>query len=80
MKVHVGNINWESEENDLKDYFEKIGSGYSVKIIFDKETGKCKGWAIVWFPSNKDAKEAIEQPHDTIFDGRRIRVREFSEH
>ena len=80
MKVHVGNINWESEENDLQEYFEKCGDIYSVKIIYDKETGKCKGWAIVEIVSNKDAKQAIEELHDTIFDGRRIRVREFSEH
>ena len=80
LKVHVGNINWESEEKDLKKYFEKIGSVSSAKIIYDKETGKCKGWAIVEFLSTKDAKQAIEELHDTIYDGRRIRVREFSEH
>ena len=64
----------------LKKYFEKIVSVSSAKIIYDKETGKCKGWAIVEFLSNKDAKQAIDELHDTIFDGRRIRVREFSEH
>ena len=78
MKIHVGNVNWDSTAEDLKEYFEKIGDVYDAKIIYD-ERGKSRGWAMVEMCSNRDARQAIKDLHDTIFDARRIRVREFNE-
>ena len=78
MKIHVGNVNWDSTAQGLKEYFEKIGNVYSAKIIYD-DRGKSRVWAIVEMYSNRDAREAIARLHDTIFDVRRIRVREFNE-
>ena len=74
----MGNVSWDSTDADLKELFEKFGNVYSAKIIYD-DRGKCRGWAIVETFSNRDARQAMKDLHETIFDGRRIRVREFNE-
>ena len=74
----MGNVSWGAKDKDLKELFEKIGRVCSAKIIYD-ERGKSRGWAMVEMYSNQDARQAMEDLHDSIFEGRRIRVREFNE-
>jgi len=73
-KVFVGNLNWQTSWQDLKDKFRDVGEVAFVKI-FEDDQGRSKGSAIVEF-EDALAEKAIEQFNDTMFDGRRIQVRE----
>ena len=42
--VFVGNIPYEATEEKLKDIFAEVGPVVSFKLVFDRETGKPKGW------------------------------------
>ena len=67
-------------DEDLKSYFEQVGEVYSAKVIYEKHNPrKSRGWAIVEYYSNRDARAAINELHGGRFDGREIRVREFNE-
>ena len=80
MKLHVGNLHYESVDDDLKIFFEQVGAVYSAKVIYEKHNPrKSRGWAIVEYYSNRDARAAINELHDGRLDGRKIRVREFNE-
>ena len=78
MKLHVGNLHYETGSEDLRAYFESIGEVYSAKVIYERN-GKSRGWAIVEYYSNRDARQAIKDLHETHFDDRKIRAREFNE-
>jgi len=73
-KVFVGNLNWRTSWQDLKDKFRDVGEVAFVKI-FEDDKGRSKGSAIVEFEDSL-AEKAIELFNDTMFDGRRIQVRE----
>lgn len=73
-KVFVGNLNFQTSWQDLKDTFREVGEVAFVKI-FEDDDGRSKGSAIIEFEEPL-AAQAIEQMNDTMFDGRRIQVRE----
>jgi len=80
MKLHVGNLHYDSVDKDLKEFFEQVGAVYSAKVIYERHNPrKSRGWAIVEYYSNRDARAAINELHEGRFDGRKIRVREFNE-
>jgi len=73
-KVFVGNLNFQTSWQDLKDTFREVGEVAFVKIFEDDE-GRSKGSAIIEF-EEPVAAQAIQQMNDAMFDGRRIQVRE----
>ena len=74
MKLFVGGISWNVEEDQLKELFAKFGEVASVKIIMDRETGKSKGFGFVEMPNDEEAKSAIAGLNDTQLDGKNIGV------
>ena len=46
-KLYVGNLSFETTENDLKELFAQAGSVEGVRIIVDHGTGRSKGFAFV---------------------------------
>ena len=80
MKFHVGNLHWDTTDEDLKEFFAQIGAIFSAKVIMEPHNkSKSRGWGIVEYYSNRDARAAINELHDGRLDGRKIRVREFNE-
>lgn len=74
-KVFVGNLNWRTSWQDLKDKMREIGTVNFVKI-FEDDQGRSKGSAIVEFENASDAQRAIEELHGEDYMGRNIQVRE----
>ena len=80
MKLHVGYLHWDTTDKDLKEFFDQVGAIYSAKAIYEQHNPRnSRGWAIVEYYSNRDARAAINELHDGRLDGQKIRVREFNE-
>jgi RNA recognition motif-containing protein len=75
-KVYVGNMNYSTAENNLRDLFAQYGNVQSVNIIVDRYTGKAKGFGFVEMESEEEARAAIEALNGFEFMGRQLRVNE----
>jgi cold-inducible RNA-binding protein len=73
-RLFVGNLSYQTMENDLQDYFSQVANVTSVNLMLDKMTGKSRGFAFVEFGSLDDANKAIEQLHNKEFQGRALTV------
>jgi len=73
-RLFVGNLSFQTGENDLQDYFAQAGAVTSVNLMMDKVTGKSRGFAFVEFAAPEEARKAIEQFHNKDFQGRAITV------
>jgi cold-inducible RNA-binding protein len=73
-RLFVGNLSFQTGENDLQNHFAQAGPVTSVNLMLDKMTGRSRGFAFVEYASADDAQKAIEQLHDKDFQGRKITV------
>ena len=73
-RLFVGNLSYQTGENDLQDYFAQAGAVTSVNLMLDKMTGKSRGFAFVEYASAEEAQNAIDQFHNKEFQGRAITV------
>ncbi|GAB4822689.1 hypothetical protein N2152v2_009735 [Parachlorella kessleri] len=73
--IYVGNLRYDTEEKTVHDWFEKYyGPVSHVKMIYDKETGRSKGFCFVSFEDEQDATEALNDSNGRDLDGGIIRV------
>lgn len=71
--VFVGGLNFDTDERTLRDHFERFGEVDSVRIIYDRETGRSKGIAFVHFAEKESIAIAAERTHGVEIDGRAVR-------
>jgi RNA recognition motif-containing protein len=75
-KIYVGNLNYETDEQSLRDLFTPHGEVKSVSIITDRYTGMSKGFAFVEMGTDEEASTAIGALNGTDLEGRTLRVDE----
>ncbi len=75
-KLYVGNLSYNTHDEDLRDAFSKIGEVLSVTLITDKETGRSKGFGFVEMAADEDAEKAISTMNGTTLMDRTITVNE----
>ena len=75
MNIFVAKLNFQTQEDDLRELFEEFGTVDSVKIIMDKDTGRSKGYGFVEMPDDNQGYAAINDLTDNEFDGRDIVVK-----
>jgi len=75
-KLYIGNLNYDTTEESLKEAFEEVGTVESCDIITDRRTGKSKGFGFVEMSSEEEAEKAMEVFNDTEIDGRSVKVDE----
>ena len=73
-RLFVGNLSYQTMENDLQDYFSQAGAVNSVNLMMDKMTGKSRGFAFIEFANPDEANKAIEEFHNKEFQGRALTV------
>ena len=76
MNIYVGNLSWNSADDDLRGAFEAFGEVSSAKVIMDRETGRSRGFGFVEMPDDSAAKQAIEGMNNKDLQGRTLRVNE----
>jgi RNA recognition motif-containing protein len=79
-RLFVGNLSWNTREDDLIAAFEQDGRKVaSARIMTDRDTGKPRGFAFVEMGSEADAQAAIQAMNGVEIDGRELRVNEAEE-
>jgi RNA recognition motif-containing protein len=73
-KLFVGNLSWNTSEEDLAEHFGSCGTVKSAKIIVDKSTDKSKGFGFVEMENMEQANAAISKLNDQPLQDRNIRV------
>lgn len=76
MRMYVGNLSYETTEEDLRKAFGQYGTVESVSIVMDKYTGKSKGFAFVEMASKEEAEAAKTGVNGSQMSNRTIRVDE----
>jgi cold-inducible RNA-binding protein len=76
MKLYVGNLSFETTENDLRDLFAEHGTVTDVAIISDRETGRSRGFGFVTMGDATSANAAITALNGKEVSGRALTVNE----
>ena len=76
MKLYVGNLSFETTENDLQDLFEQHGQVSEVALMMDRMTGKSRGFAFVTMNDKAQADAALAALNGKQVGGRALTVNE----
>ena len=74
--IFVGNLSFNTNEEDLRAAFEAYGQVDRVSILTDRETGRSRGFGFVEMASNEDGEKAITALNGSQLGGRTINVNE----
>ncbi len=76
MKIYVGNLNFQTEEEGLRTLFSEHGEVSEVVIVTDRDTGRSRGFGFVTMPDSGEANAAIEALNGADHEGRSLNVNE----
>jgi cold-inducible RNA-binding protein len=75
-KLYVGNLPFNTTENELQELFSQAGAVQEVTLMQDRFTGKSRGFAFVTMGSEEDAQNAISKLNGQAMEGRPLTVNE----
>lgn len=75
-RLFVAGIPFAVKDQELQDFFAKVGQVASAKVITDRYSGRSKGFGFVEMASEADAEKAIAELNSADFGGRQIIVKE----
>ena len=75
MSMYVGNLPFSVDQSALQAIFEPFGEVVSAKVMFDRETGRSRGFGFVEM-EDAHAKNAIASLDGAEHGGRKLRVNE----
>lgn len=76
MRIYVGNLSFQTDENALRAAFGEFGEVEDAHVIMDRETGRSRGFGFVTMPDDAQGQAAIEAMNGANLDGRSLRVNE----
>jgi cold-inducible RNA-binding protein len=74
QKLFVGNLSFNTTENDLQDAFAAHGTVIETNLMMDRATGRPRGFGFVTMSTPEEAQKAIEALHGKELDGRALTV------
>ena len=74
--IFVGNLSFNTNEEELRQIFEAYGQVDRVSILTDRDTGRSRGFGFVEMTSDDDGEKAIAALNGSQFGGRTINVNE----
>jgi cold-inducible RNA-binding protein len=75
-KLFVGNLSFNTTENDLQDAFTAHGTVVEANLMTDRETGRPRGFGFVTMSSAEEAQKAVDALNGSTLDGRNLTVNE----
>src|SRR6516164_9080178 len=75
-KLFVGNLSFNTTENDLHDAFAAHGTVTEANLMMDRASGRPRGFAFVTMSSPEEAQKAIDAMNGANLDGRNLTVNE----
>ena len=76
MRLYVGNLSFNTDEQQLEQLFATLGDVASVRLIRDHATGQSRGFGFVEMADNAQGRAACEKLDQQEFEGRRLTVNE----
>jgi RNA recognition motif-containing protein len=76
MNIYIGNLSFDTTEDQLRQAFEGYGEVSSVKIITDRDSGKPRGFGFIEMTSDNEATAAISGLNGHEMNGRELNVNE----
>jgi len=76
MNIYVGNLSFNTTEDDLREAFAQYGEVESASVISDRETGRSRGFGFVEMADGSEAKAAMEALDGQVLDGRTLKINE----
>jgi cold-inducible RNA-binding protein len=78
-KLFVGNLNFDTTGDDLKQHFAQAGTVESAQVMTDRTTGRSRGFGFVEMSSDSEAKKAVEDLNGKDLQGRNLNIDEARE-
>jgi RNA recognition motif-containing protein len=75
-KLYVGNLSYDTTENDLQDLFAPHGTVLGAELIMDKMSGRSRGFGFVTMETNESADAAVAAMNGKNVEGRDLTVNE----
>ena len=73
-KLYVGNLSFNTTENDLQDAFAAHGTVTEANLMMDRSTGRPRGFGFVTMSTTEEAQKAVEAMNGKSLDGRALTV------
>ena len=74
IEIYVGNLNYRTNEDGLRDLFGEHGQVERVSVITDRETGRSRGFGFVTMADESEGSAAIAAINGKEFEGRTLTV------
>jgi len=74
VRLYVGNLPKDIESKELETVFSDYGDAVSTKLITDRKTGKCRGFAFVTVQDDDQANQIIEKFNGQDFQGSELKI------
>ncbi|XP_077252892.1 30 kDa ribonucleoprotein, chloroplastic-like [Tasmannia lanceolata] len=73
-RLYVGNLSWGVDDSALETLFSEQGKVMEARVVYDRESGRSRGFGFVSYSSAQEANSAISELNGVDLDGRAIRV------
>ena len=73
-KLFVGNLSFNTTENDLQDAFAAHGTVVEANLMMDRMSGRPRGFGFVTMSTPEEAEKAIQALNGATIDGRALTV------
>jgi RNA recognition motif-containing protein len=75
-KLYVGNLPYQTQDQDLHDLFSQVGEVISARIVTDRASGRSKGFGFVEMTEDGAAEDSISRFNGQDYQGRALKVSE----
>jgi RNA recognition motif-containing protein len=76
MKLYIGNLSWNTSQDELQSAFAQFGTVTDAVVMMDKFTGRSRGFGFVTMSSAAEGQAAIQGLHGKPLGGRNLTVNE----
>lgn len=73
-KIYVGNLPYNTNEDELRDFFAQYGNIEDIKLIVDFNTGRSKGFGFITFANAQACESAVAAANGAEMGGRKLKV------